>query len=313
MDHVLILAGGLSAEREVSLRSGQRVAEALRGIGVDVQVHDLDAELAGTLAYDPTTVVFPLLHGIAGEDGTVQEVLRLAGVPYVGALPEACRCAFDKPVAKTILTRAGLRTPLSVTLPRVAFHDLGAVALADLALRRLGLPLFVKPRAGGSAFGVTRVTKAEDLPEAVISCFGYHDTALIEVAVEGTEIAVGVLDLGGEPVALPPVEIVPDNGTYDYTARYTAGATEFFCPARLDPAVEREAREAAGSAHRALGRRDLSRTDLIVDDDGRVHVLETNVAPGMTTTSTFPMALAAAGLDVGTVCRDLALQAMDRG
>jgi D-alanine-D-alanine ligase len=313
LDQVLVLAGGLSAEREVSLRSGQRVAEALRGIGVEVQVHDLDAELAGTLAYDPTTVVFPLLHGIAGEDGTVQEVLRLAGVPYVGALPEACRCAFDKPVAKTILTRAGLRTPLSVTLPRVAFHDLGAVALADLALRRLGLPLFVKPRAGGSAFGVTRVTKAEDLPEAVISCFGYHDTALIEVAVEGTEIAVGVLDLDGEPVALPPVEIVPDGGTYDYAARYTAGATEFFCPARLDPAVEREAMAAAVTAHRALGLRDLSRTDLIVDDDGRIHVLETNVAPGMTTTSTFPMALAASGRDFGITCRDLALQALDRG
>ena len=307
-----MLAGGLSAEREVSLRSGQRVADALRGIGTDVLVRDLDAGLMPALAELPATVVFPVLHGIAGEDGTVQEVLRLAGVPYVGATPQACRFAFDKPLAKALLTRAGLTTPPSVTLPRAAFHDLGAGPLTDLVQRRLGLPLFVKPRAGGSAFGITRVTRAAQLPEALITCFGYHDTALIEQAVDGTEIAVGVLDLGGEPVALPPVEIVPDGGSYDYTARYTAGATEFFCPARLDPEVAREVSAAAVAAHRALGLRDLSRTDLIVDRAGRPHILETNVAPGMTDTSTWPLALAASGRDFGLTCRDLAAQALAR-
>jgi D-alanine-D-alanine ligase len=312
LDQVLVLAGGLSAEREVSLRSGQRVAEALRGIGVDVHLRDIDAGLLPFLAAEPGTVVFPVLHGISGEDGTVQEVLRLAGMPYVGAAPESCRFAFDKPLAKALLTRAGLRTPRSVTLPRAAFHDLGAGALADLVQRQLGVPLFVKPRAGGSAFGITRVTSAAQLPEALITCFGYHDTALIEQAVDGIEIAVGVLDLAGEVTALPAVEIVPDSGIYDYAARYTAGATEFFCPARLDGDLAREAAAAAITAHRALGLRDLSRTDIIVERSGQLQILETNVAPGMTDTSTWPLALAASGRDFGQICRDLAAQAAAR-
>lgn len=312
MDRVLVLAGGLSPERDVSLRSGQRVADALRRVDVEVEVRDVGADLLAVLAADPQTVVFPVLHGVSGEDGTVREVLHLAGVPYVGAAPEACRFAFDKPVAKAMLAAAGLRTPESVTLPREAFGDLGAKALTGLILRRLGLPVFVKPRAGGSAFGVTCVQDAAQLPEALMTCFGYHDTALVERGVEGTEIAVGVVDLGDGPAALPAVEIVPDGGVYDYTARYTAGATEFFCPARLDAATARAAGEAAVAAHRALGLRDLSRTDLIVDRDGRAHILETNVAPGMTETSTFPMALVAAGHDFAVVCRELAAQALRR-
>ena len=312
VDRVLVLAGGLSAERDVSLRSGHRVADALRRIGVDVDVRDPGADLLPALSADPSTVVFPVLHGVSGEDGTIREILQLAGVPYVGATPEACRFAFDKPLAKTLVAQAGLHTPASVTLPRQAFHDLGASALAGLILRRLHLPLFVKPRAGGSAFGVTCVESAGQLPEALMACFGHHDTALIERAVAGTEIAVGVVDLGDGPVALPAVEIVPDGGVYDYTARYTAGATEFFCPARLDPAVARAAGDTALTAHRALGLRDLSRTDMIVDAEGVPHVLETNVAPGMTETSTFPMALDAAGLDFGVVCRDLAALAAAR-
>lgn len=312
LDRVLVLAGGLSAERDVSLRSGQRVADALRGIGMDVEVRDVGADLIAVLAAEPTAVVFPVLHGIAGEDGTLQEVLRLAGVPYVGSSPEACRFAFDKPLAKTLLARAGLHTPASVTLPRAAFHDLGASALSELILARVGLPLFVKPRAGGSAFGVTRVADPAQLSEALITCFGYHDTALVEQAVTGTEVAVGVLDLAGEPVALPAVEIVPDGGSYDYTARYTPGATEFFCPARLAPDTARDVAAAAVTAHRALGLRDLSRTDMVVDGSGRVHILETNVAPGMTSTSTWPMGLAASGREFGLVCRDLAAHAAAR-
>jgi D-alanine-D-alanine ligase len=313
-DRVLVLAGGLSPERDVSLRSGHRVAEALRRVGVEVEIRDLGADLIAVLTGDPPTAVFPVLHGVSGEDGTVQEVLALAGVPYVGAEPPACRLAFDKPVAKALLAAAGLRTPPSVTLPRSAFHDLGARALAPMLTRRLGLPLFVKPRSGGSAFGVTRVDDAAHLPEALMACFGYHDTALIEACVEGVEIAVGVLETGpGTAVALPAVEIVPEKGAYDYTARYTAGATEFFCPARISETAARAAAKAALTAHHALGLRDVSRTDLMVDAEDRVFVLETNVAPGMTETSTFPIGLHAAGLDFGEVCRDLAARAAARG
>ena len=345
-----MLAGGLSPEREVSLRSGNQVAAALAEVGVDVRVSDVGVDLLAVLAADAPDVVFPMLHGAAGEDGTLREVLHMAGVSYVGAQPSAARLTFDKPVAKTLLRRAGLHTPESVTLPRQAFHDLGATALASLLTGRLGLPLCVKPRGGGSAFGVTRVDDAAMLPAALMTCFGYHDEALVECWVDGTEVAVGVIDtgpldsvrraatrpggrilggpldsvrraatrpggriLGGAgPRALPAVEIVPDSGFYDYAARYTAGATEFFCPARLSDSAAHAAAEAALTAHRVLGLRDLSRTDIIVDASDRAFVLETNVAPGMTPTSTFPMALREAGYDFGVFCRDLASHAIGR-
>ncbi|AVH61703.1 MULTISPECIES: D-alanine--D-alanine ligase family protein [Streptomyces] len=309
--NVIVIAGGLSPEREVSLRSGARVADALRRAGVEVELRDVGKDLLPALAQDPPGVVFPVLHGIAGEDGTIKEVLELAGVPYVGARPQACRTAFDKTTAKAILEQAGLKTPESVTLPKQAFHDLGAAALTAQVVEWLGLELFVKPRACGSAFGVSRVELAEDLPQALMACFAYHDEALIERRVTGTEIAVAVADLGDGPRALPVVEIVAD-GLYDYTARYTPGAVEFHCPARLSAEVAQEAARVAVAAHEALGLLDLSRTDAIVTEDGEVFVLETNVAPGMTETSTYPMALAEAGLDFGGFCRDLAAQAAMR-
>ncbi len=312
LERVLVLAGGLSPEREVSLRSGNQVAQALADVGVDVHVRDVDAGLLAWLDSDAPDVVFPVLHGIAGEDGTIQEVLRMAGRPFVGALPQAARLTFDKPVAKAVLANAGLSTPDSITLPRQAFHDLGAADLSQRLVARLGLPLCVKPRAGGSAFGVTRVRAAAELPAALMTCFGYHDEALVERWIDGTEVTVGVLDVGGELEALPAVEIEPDSGFYDYTARYTAGATEFFCPARLSTEIAERTAAAAITAHRSLGLRDLSRSDLIIDSAGAAYILETNVAPGMTETSTYPMGLRAAGRDFGLTCRDLAVQAFSR-
>jgi len=312
LEHVLVLAGGLSPEREVSLRSGARLRDALREAGVEADIADADAGLIPAITADPPSAVFPAIHGASGEDGSIQEVLTLLGVPYVGAPPDACRFAFDKPVAKAIARSAGLVTPPSVTLPRETFHDLGASAVLDRIMATLGLPLFVKPARGGSALGAARVSRAEDLPAAMIGCFAYGDTALIEQCVPGTEIAVGVVDLGSGPEALPTVEIHPLAGSYDYAARYTPGETEFHVPARLSPADAKEAANAAVTAHCALGLRDLSRTDLIVWD-GKVFFLEVNVAPGLTETSTLPMALEAAGRSLGTVCRDLLSQAAARG
>ncbi|WP_062212925.1 D-alanine--D-alanine ligase [Streptomyces sp. NBRC 109706] len=308
LERVVVLSGGLSNEREVSLRSGARVSEALRRVGVDVTVRDVDDALIEELGAFPPEVVFPLLHGVAGEDGTIKEVLELVGTPYVGAAPGACRTAFDKSVAKEIVARRGISTPASVTLPKAAFHDLGARALMARIVERLGLPLFVKPRVGGSAFGVTFVERAEGLPEALMTCFGHHDEALVEQAVAGTEIAVAVADLGEGPRALPAVEIAA-TGLYDYAARYTAGAVRFHAPARIEPAVAAEAARVAVLAHRALGLRHLSRTDAIVTASGGIQVLETNVAPGLTDTSTYPIAVEAAGLDFGLFCRDLAAHA----
>jgi D-alanine-D-alanine ligase len=313
LDRVLVLAGGLSPEHEVSVHSGRSVAEALRRVDVEVQVADVDSTLLRRLADDPPQVVFPVLHGSAGEDGAIREVLELVGAPYVGARPEACRLAYSKPAAKALLAARGVRVPRGATLPKSAFHDLGAPALLERLADRLGLPLFVKPDRGGSAFGATPVTSLHDLSAALVSCFAYSDSALVEEQVQGTELAVGVLDTGDGPMALPPVEIVPDGGVYDYAARYTAGRTEFFCPARLDADAVEAATRVALTAHEALGLRDLSRTDVIVGRDGQVTFLETNVAPGLTETSTFPMAAGAAGLDFAVVCRELAHQAYLRG
>lgn len=312
LNHVLILAGGLSAEREVSLRSGSRLRDALREAGVEADVSDADAALIPAIAADPPSAVFPAIHGAYGEDGSIQEVLTLLGVPFVGATADACRFAFDKPVAKTLVRAAGLSTPPSVTLPKETFHDLGASAVLERIVATLGLPLFVKPARGGSALGASRVMTAEELPGAMISCFAYGDTALIERCVVGTEIAVGVIDLGEGPQALPAVEIHPLTGGYDYAARYTAGQTRFYTPARLAPGEAAAAATAAVTAHRALGLRDLSRTDLIIEE-GRVFFLEVNVAPGMTETSTLPMAMEAAGRALGVVCRDLLSLAAARG
>lgn len=305
LGHVLVLAGGLSYEREVSLRSGRRVSEVLRACGVDVETRDTDASLVPSILADPPDAVFVTLHGGAGEDGAIRSVLELLDVPYVGAGPDACRVAFDKPTAKAVVRSVGLRTPESVTLPKETFHDLGASAVLGRIVERLGLPLFVKPARGGSALGASFVRTAEDLPAAMVGCFAYGDTALIERYVEGVEVSVSVVDLGDGPVALPAVEIVPDGGVYDYAARYTAGRTEFFAPARLSPAAAAACAEMAVTAHTALGLRDVSRTDLIVDADDVPHFLEVNVAPGMTETSLLPMSAEAAGQDLGELCRAL--------
>ncbi|HTY72745.1 MAG TPA: D-alanine--D-alanine ligase [Actinomycetes bacterium] len=310
---VAVLAGGLSHERDVSLRSGRRVAEALRAVGVDVHVLDVDAALVATLRTERPSVVFPLLHGQAGEDGALRDVLELLGLPYVGATPAACRVAFDKPVAKAVLAAAGLNTPDGVALPHETFRELGAAIVLEAIVERLGLPLVVKPTHGGSALGVSVVHRLEDLPTAMVAAFSYGDTALVERFVAGTEVGVAVVEPRGRSRVLPPVEIVPDGGVYDYAARYTAGTTEFFAPARLSEPAEQAAMEAAQRAHDVLGLRDLSRSDLVVAADGGVWILEVNAAPGMTETSLLPQAAAAAGLDLGELCRDLVETAAARG
>jgi D-alanine-D-alanine ligase len=302
LDRVVVLAGGLSAEREVSLRSGERVRDALAEAGIDATVTDADADLLTRLRADPPSAVFPVIHGASGEDGAIREVLGLLGTPYVGSVASACQMAFDKPTAKALAAAAGLVTPQSVTLPRETFHDLGAAAVIDLIIARLGLPLYVKPSRGGSALGAAPVRSAAELPAALLGCFAYGDIALIERLITGTEVTVGVIDLGQGPLALPPVEIVPGDGGYDYAARYTAGKTEFYVPARLPGEVSAQVAQIAITAHTVLGLRDLSRTDMIVDETGTAYFLEVNVSPGMTETSTLPMALEASGYAFGPAC-----------
>lgn len=311
---VMVLAGGLSAERDVSLRSGRRVAEALRSARPDWEVHerDVDAMLLSSLADNAPDCVVPLLHGAAGEDGAVRDVLECLGLPYVGSRPNACRLSFDKAVAKTLVRRAGVATPEWVALPHATFRELGAPAVMAALERGLGFPLVVKPTRGGSALGVSVVRTPDELPAAMVGAFAYGDVALLERFVEGTEVAVGVVETADGPVALPAVEIVPDGGLYDYSARYTAGTTQFYAPARLDDAIAAAAAEAALTVHRTLGLRDWSRSDLIVSADGTVNFLEVNVAPGMTETSLVPQALIAAGIDMGAQMAALVDRAIAR-
>ena len=313
MKSVLVLAGGLSHERDVSLRSGRRVAEALRGVGVEVLERDVDATLLETLRSDRPACVVPMLHGETGEDGAIREILELLSIPYVGATPSACRAAFDKPVAKmVVVTRAGLCTPASVCLPHETFRELGAAEVMAALVERLGLPLMVKPARSGSALGCSVVATAEELPSAMVNAFAYGSVALLERFVTGTEVAVPVIDDDSGPRALPAVKISPDGGVYDYTARYTAGATEFEVPAPLTAELSAECARVAVAAHEALGLRDLSRSDLIVGPDGTVWFLEVNVAPGFTETSTVPLSIAAAGLELGDVASSLVRAALTR-
>jgi len=297
----VILAGGLTFEREVSLSSGTQVWEELARAGLDAELRDADADLLPGLAASPADAVFIALHGATGEDGALRAVLDLAGVPYVGSPAAACRLAWDKPAAKSVVRSAGLTTPDWVALPHSTFRELGAGAVLDLMVARLGLPLMVKPASGGSALGVQKVSRVEDLPAAMVSCFAYGDTVLVERFVDGVEVALSVIDLGSGPEALPAVEIVPESGVFDYTARYTPGLTEYHTPARLPEDVAIRAAALAVEVHEVLGLRDLSRTDAIVSPDGEVHFLEVNVSPGLTETSMFPMSVEAAGHELGTV------------
>ena len=306
---VVVLAGGLSHERDVSLRSGRRVAEAMAAVGVETTVRDLDSDLMPWLRRERPDCVVPLLHGEVGEDGALREILELVGAPYVGSTPAAARLAFDKPIAKQVVRKVGIRTPASVTLPADTFREVGAAAVMSALVERLGLPLFVKPARGGSALGCTAVHTADALPAAMVSCFAYGPVALVEQMIVGVELSVAVVGSTDSAEALPAVEIRPDGGVYDYIARYTAGATEFVVPADVSEAVALTCTQVARTSHQALGLRDLSRTDLIVDADDNVWFLEVNVAPGMTETSLVPLSVEAAGLDLGQLMAGLAAEA----
>ncbi|TQM81962.1 D-alanine-D-alanine ligase [Saccharothrix saharensis] len=309
---VAVLSGGLSHEREVSLRSGRRLSAALRSAGLVVEEWDADGSLLTRLKEHRPDAVVVALHGGEGENGSVQTILELMDVPFVGTDSRACRRAWDKPTAKAELARAGLATPEWAVLPHATFRELGAQPVLDAMVDRLGLPLMLKPDQGGSALGAHVVRDAAQLPAAMVGCLAYGNTVLAERFVAGVEVAVAVVDGPDGPYALPPVEIVPENGVYDYTARYTAGLTDFHAPARLDDKAAQAVGELAVAAHRLLGLRDVSRTDAIVAPDGTVHFLEVNVSPGLTETSLLPMAVEAAGESLGEIYAGLIERAVNR-
>lgn len=303
---VLVLAGGISHERDVSLRSGRRVADSLAEHGISVELRDPDASLLGYLRESRPDVVWPALHGASGEDGALRGLLDFIGIPFVGSKADASRLAWDKPTAKTIVARAGVSTPRSITLSRDAFRELGANSILEEIYDELPGSVVVKPAQGGSAQGVSIVDDRSVLPRAMVSAYNYCDVALIEQKIVGTEIAIGIIDSGGGPSALPAVEIEPLSGVYAYHERYTAGETRFYIPARLGADVLERAAQTALAAHNALGLRHVSRIDIIVDAAGTPWFLEASVLPGLTETSVVPQALEAAGHDLGWIYSALA-------
>jgi len=298
---VLVLAGGISHERDISLRSGRKVVDGLASHGIHAELRDPDATLLDYLEEHRPDVVWPVLHGASGEDGALRALLDMLGIPYVGSRAESTRIAWNKPVAKTMVEAKGVRTPASITLSRDAFRELGAESVLRTVIDSLDIPLIVKPAHGGSAQGVSWVDSTDELRRAMVHAFTYSDSALVEKRILGVEVCVTIIDTGDGPTAIAPVEIEPRSGHYDFEARYTAGATRFYTPPRLDDSVVGETRDLALSAHQALGLRHLSRVDFIVDTEGRPWFLEASTMPGLTETSSTVLAIDAAGYDVGGV------------
>lgn len=291
---IAVLMGGRSLERSVSLKSGRRVARALKERGYEVLELDVDETLVPTLMSEKPDLVFISLHGKGGEDGTVQELLEILGIPYTGPGPLPSIIGFNKVLSKELFLANEIPTPRYYTVSSSTLEEMGASNLLPVAWEKLGSPLVVKPAAQGSALGVKIVRELPELGTALIEALAYDDRVLLEEYIEGTEVAVSVLG-DDAPEALPAVEVVPESGFFDFEARYTVGKTEYFVPARLSDSVAAEAARLALEAHRLLRCKDLSRVDMIIKED-RPYVLELNISPGMTETSLLPLAAEAAGM-----------------
>lgn len=310
---IAVLMGGRSLEREISLQSGEAVFAALRELGYRAVALDVTPDLTETLRRERPDAVYITLHGKFGEDGTVQEALEFLGIPYTGPGVTSCTLAWDKALSKRLFVEAGIPTPPWVTFTADAFKEMGAASALDLVPEAVGgFPVVVKPTKQGSALGLTKVDGPEGLPEALLTALSFSDAALVERWVEGAEIAVSVLDGPEGPDVLPPVEMVPRSGVFDFSAMYTRGETDYFCPARLSDPAAAEVAKLAARCHELLRCRDVSRVDMVVDVVGRPFVLEVNTSPGMTETSLLPMAAQAAGLDFSLLVDRLATAAHQR-
>ncbi|HEY5188428.1 MAG TPA: D-alanine--D-alanine ligase [Solirubrobacteraceae bacterium] len=310
MSRVAVLKGGRSLERQVSLRSGARVQDALERLGHEVLPVDVGPDLVAVLSAERPDIAFVALHGRDGEDGTVQELLEVMGIPYTGSGVSACIRAADKVLAKHAMRDHGIPTPDFYAFNETAFESLGAAQALPVIEERLAFPIVVKPARQGSALGIKFARTAADVPAALVAAFSYDRKVLLERYVYGRELAISILDEGsgpdgtpgpGEgpgPVALPIVEALPEQDDfYDFESRYEIGATRFVCPAELDPTVAERATEIALASYRMLGCAGFARVDLMLAAESEaLFVLEVNTIPGLTETSLLPQAAEAAGI-----------------
>ena len=299
MTKVAVLKGGRSLERQISLKSGARVAAALERNGHEVESIDVGGDLVERLQQFGPDVAFVALHGHDGEDGTVQELLEILGLPYTGSGVLACIRSMDKVLTKHLLREAGIPTHEFFAFNETAFRELGAADVLPAIEQRLDFPIVVKPASMGSALGIKFARTASDVPSALAAAFAYDAKVLLERHVQGRDLAVSVLDSGEGPMALPIVEAVPDSEDfYDYAARYEIGHTTFECPADLPAEVTERAQEHALAVWRLLDCAGFARIDLMLDVDGELQVLEANAIPGLTETSLLPQAAEAAGIEL---------------
>jgi D-alanine-D-alanine ligase len=298
---VAVLKGGRSLERQVSLRSGARVQDALERLGHDVVALDVGADLVTALTEATPEIAFVALHGRDGEDGTVQEILEVMGIPYTGSGVSACIRAADKVLAKHAMRDAGIPTPDFYAFSETAFQALGAARALPAIEERLQFPIVVKPASQGSALGIKFARTAADVPQALVAAFSYDRKVILERHGPGRDLAVSVLEHDGAPRALPIVEALPVRRTeedfYDFESRYEIGRTRFVCPAELDDEITARAHELALAVYELMGCSGFARVDLMLETaTEELYVLETNPIPGLTDTSLLPQAADAAGV-----------------
>ena len=309
MSRIAVLKGGRSLERQVSLRSGARVEDALERLGHDVVALDVNHDLISRLRDASPDVAFIAMHGRDGEDGTVQELLEILDIPYTGSGVLACVRATDKVLAKHLMIEAGIPTPEFFAFSETAFRELGAADALPAIEEQLDFPIVVKPSSQGSALGIKFARSAADVPSALVAAFSYDSRVLLERHVDGRDLAVSILD--DEP--LPVVEAVPTgDGFYDFEARYEIGRTEFVCPANLPDGVTEQAQELALRTYRLLGCSAFGRVDLMLGASGELTVLEANPIPGLTETSLLTQAAEAAGISFDELVGRIVELALER-
>lgn len=343
---IVVLCGGISPERDVSLSTGTQVASALRKAGhwvalidsasdygdnveelftyqdsgAKAAIKEIAPELSSLLSRDSyfgsnvlnacrkADIVFNAMHGAAGEDGTLQAAFDLMGIKYTGSGAKGCSAAMDKSISKSIIANIGsVNMPRGISIERAQFTDDREGAVSR-AIERVGLPLVVKPACGGSSVGVSIVRSENELLPALELALGYEPKIIVEEYIKGREFSTGVLGTK----ALPAIEIRPKTGFYDYKNKYQQGMTDEICPADIPPEAEAEMRSSAAAVHAALGLSAYSRTDFIMTDDGKIYALEANTLPGMTPMSLLPQEAAAVGIDFPALCQTIINESMKK-
>lgn len=291
-----VIAGGISSEREVSLRSGQAVLNALRELGYDAVFIDADRDLCEKVKREKIEVAFLVLHGGWGENGGVQGLFEVMGIPYTGSGVLASALAMDKEATKKILLHHGIPVPDFRVLHRNDLDD-----LSGFNPEPIGFPCVIKPAHEGSSVGVSIVHDEKEFESALNMAFEYGERVLIERFIEGREIHIGIL---GDK-ALGGVEVKPKKGFYDYEAKYTKGLTEYILPPQIDQDLYEKLKDIGLKAHKALGCSGGTRVDMIVDKDNYPYVLEINTIPGMTETSLLPKIASLAGYDFKGLVKEI--------